>query len=120
MNQSLTKTEPSPRSDSFDWGRMTWLLDARRCPGAELSLAHMVLEAGKSAPRHCHPDCQEALHLLTGRIELQLGSGLHLLEAGDSALIPEGIAHSLRNRGRVPAELIIAYGSGARRFEALP
>ncbi len=119
MNQSLTKTEQEPRLESFDWGSMTWLLDAESCPGAELSLARMTLEAGRAAPRHRHPDCQEALHLLSGTVELRVGADSRLMEAGESALIPEGAAHDLRNPGGRPAVLMIAYRSGARRYEAI-
>ena len=119
MNQSLTKTARAPRLESFDWGSMTWLLDAESCAGAGLSLARMTLEASRTAPRHRHPDCQEALHLLSGTVELRIGTDSRLLEAGGSALIPKGIAHSLRNPGSAPAVLMIAYGSGARRYEAL-
>ncbi len=119
MNQSLTKTERAPRREAFDWGSMTWLLDGESFPGADLSLARMVLEPGRAAPRHRHPDCQEALHLLEGKVELNVGAECRVLEAGDSALVPAWAGHSLRNAGSAPAVLVIAYGSGARRFEAL-
>ncbi len=119
MNQSLTKTTPEARQEFFDWGSMTWLLDADSCAGAEISLARMTLEAGRAGPRHRHPGCQEALHLLAGSVELQVGSESLKLEAGDSALVPEGQPHSLRNPGQVPAVLMIAYGAGARHYEAL-
>ena len=119
MNQSLTKMERVPRLESFDWGSMTWLLDAESCPGADLTLARMVLEPGRAAPAHRHPDCQEALHLLAGTVELHIGAERRLLEAGDSALIPLGAEHGLRNPGGEPAVLMVAYGSGARRYEAV-
>jgi len=119
MNQSLTKTAQRPRQETFDWGCMIWLLDASGCAGADISLARMTLEPGRAAPQHRHPDCQEALHLLAGTVELRIGSECRALEAGDSALVPAGLAHSLRNPGRVPAVLMIAYGSGARRYETL-
>ena len=119
MNQSLTITAQGPREESFDWGRMTWLLDADICAGAAISLARMILEAGRAAPPHRHPDCQEALHLLAGKVELRVGEEYRVLEAGETALIAAGQPHSLRNPGRVPALLMIAYESGARRYEAL-
>ncbi len=112
-------TVQGPREESFDWGRMTWLLDAGICTGADITLARMTLEAGRAAPPHRHPDCQEALHLLAGRVELQVGGESRILEAGESALIFAGQPHSLRNPGRIPAVLMIAYGSGTRRYEAL-
>ena len=46
-----------PREESFDRGRMTWLLDAGMCTGTDISLARMTLEAGRAAPPHRHPDC---------------------------------------------------------------
>ena len=119
MNQSLTKMAQTPWLESFDWGSMTWLLDAESCPGADLTLARMVLEPGGAAPAHRHPNCQEALHLLTGTVELRIAGQCRLLETGDSALIPLGIAHALRNPGGVPAVLMVAYGAGARRYEAV-
>ena len=120
MNQSLTIPAQVPREESFDWGRMTWLLDADVCAGADISLARMTLEAGRAAPPHRHPNCQEALHLLAGRVELRVGDQCRVLEAGESALVSAGQPHSLRNPDRVPAVLMIAYGSGTRRYDPLP
>ncbi len=119
MNQSLTMTEAHPRLEVFDWGEMAWLLDADSCAGADLSLARMTLRPDCAAPRHRHPDCQEALHLLSGRVELRVDGAVRVLEAGDTALVPEGRPHDLRNPGSRPAVLMIAYGSGARRYEPL-
>ena len=119
MNQSLTIPAQGPREESFDWGRMTWLLDAENCAGAGISLARMTLEAGRAAPPHRHPNCQEALHLLAGKVELRIGDECRFLEAGESALVSAGQPHSLRNPGRVPAVLMIAYGSGTRRYDPL-
>ncbi len=93
MNQSLTIPAQGPREESFDWGRMTWLLDAEICAGAGISLA--------------------------GKVELRIGDECRFLEAGKSALISAGQPHSLRNPGRVPAVLMIAYGSGTRRYDPL-
>jgi quercetin dioxygenase-like cupin family protein len=52
-------------------------------PGAEPKVVQLKLPAEERVEPHRHPDRQIVLHLLSGRLELQLDDDVHELNAGD-------------------------------------
>ncbi|MEI9897946.1 MAG: cupin domain-containing protein [Chthoniobacter sp.] len=58
-----------------------------------MSFGRSTIRAGHSNPRHRHPNCDEILHLLRGRLEHTQGQHLCVLEPGDTVCIPKGIWH---------------------------
>jgi len=96
---------------------MVWLMEDRIEADAGLSLARMTVDPGVTSEAHRHPDCSEAVHLLSGRIEQRRGDLWVELAAGDTLLIPAGATHQTRNSGTAPAVLMVAYSSGSRIYE---
>ena len=100
-----------------DWGSLCWLA-SRKIGNAEgLTLGRVVIRPGMSNPRHIHPDCEEALYLLTGRLEHSMGDQKVILEAGDTIVLDAGIPHDARNIGDEDADMIVVYSSCVRGFE---
>jgi len=99
------------------WGSMEWLVDAGLQPGARLSLARMRVEAGQCSAMHRHPDCDEAVHVLSGDVEQRVGDRLLRLGPGESAHIPAGLAHCSRALGDQAAVLLVAYSAGERIYQ---
>ncbi len=99
------------------WGSMEWLVDAGLQPGARVSLARMVVLAGCVSERHRHPNCDEAVYVISGRIEQQVGPSLTTLGPGDGIHIPAGAAHCSRALGDQDAVLIVAYSAGERIYQ---
>ena len=97
---------------------MHWLMEDAIAPGAEVSLARMVVAPGVLTEAHAHPNCTETVHLLSGTIEQRSGERCTEMRAGDTALIPRRTVHQTRNVGPEPAEMIIAYSAGTRLYEA--
>ena len=95
---------------------MQWLMEDAIDPRAGLSLARMTVAPGVTSPVHRHPDCSEAVHVLCGRIEQRRGGDWLPLKAGETILIPPGALHQTRNVGPEPAELMVAYSTGARVY----
>jgi len=95
---------------------MQWLMEDAIDPQAGLSLARMTVAPGVTSPAHRHPDCSEAVHVLSGRIEQRRGSDWLPLEPGETVLIPRGALHQTRNVGSEVAELMVAYSNGARIY----
>ena len=96
---------------------MDWLMEDAIEAGAGVSLARMTVAPGITSEAHRHPNCTEAVHLLSGRVEQRRGEEWMTLEPGDTMLIPQGIVHQTRNIGDAPAVLMVAYSSGARIYE---
>ena len=99
------------------WGR--FVLGAARSLGNSTSLTfgRVTIHAGMSNPRHRHPNCDEILHVLSGRLEHSLGDELFVMEAGDTISIPEGIWHQARAIGEQDAEIVICFSSADRITE---
>lgn len=97
---------------------MQWLMEDAITPDAGLSLARMTVAPGVTSQAHRHPDCSEAVHLLSGRVDQRRGDDWVPLAVGETLLIPAGAVHQTRNCGTDTAVLMVAYSSGARIYEA--
>lgn len=104
----------------FPWGTMEWIAAASLGNTSDVSVAKMVLQAGQDSPRHFHPNCDEVLHLVAGSVELFTDKDeLSCLKAGDSAVLPQGLSHALRNPSNQDAVILISYASGCRKYQQL-
>lgn len=55
---------------------------------------------GQAAPWHMHPGAQEILYLVEGSLTVEVeGQGTKAITAGDIALTPAEVPHSVRNTG---------------------
>jgi len=96
---------------------MQWLMEDIIQDGAGLSLARMVVSAGTTSETHCHPDCNEVIHVLSGNIRQMCDQRITTAQKGDTIFIPQGALHHTENIGKEPAVLMIAYSSGSRVYE---
>jgi quercetin dioxygenase-like cupin family protein len=99
------------------WGSMEWLVEDALQPGASLSLARMTVHAGRTSQAHRHPNCDEAVHVLSGRVEQRIGDRLVTLGQGDSAHIPADTVHCSTALGQQDAVMVVAYSAGRRIYE---
>lgn len=97
---------------------MTWLMEDAIHEGAGLSLAKMAVAPGIVSEVHHHPNCTEAIHLLSGSVLQRRGDEWIRLAAGDTILIPVGAAHQTRNDGTETAVMMVAYSAGSRIYVA--
>ena len=97
------------------WGRLRWLVDGERCPGAGMTLGVVEIAPGESNQRHMH-DCEEVLYLIAGELEHAIGDEWVRLRAGDAIRIPKGTPHQARNVGGSTARMVVAYDSPRRGF----
>jgi len=99
------------------WGSLMWLA-SRKIGNAEgLTIGRVIIKKGKSNPKHSHPNCEEALYLLRGKLEHTIGDETVVLEAGDTIVLDAGIPHNATNIGEEDADMIVAYSSGGRAFQ---
>ena len=99
-----------------DWGTMEWLVDDAIIADAEVSVARMTLKDGGTAEAHSHSNCNEVIHLLSGRIEQSIGDERYVMEPGDTAFVPQGSRHRSRNLGSGDAVMIVSYSAGTRIY----
>ena len=57
-------------------------------------------------PPHSHNDCEECIHVLSGRGLFCTDDAKHALQPGDTILVPPGELHVTRNTGDTPLVLL--------------
>jgi quercetin dioxygenase-like cupin family protein len=103
-----------------DWGTLCWLASREQGGLEGLTVGCVTLNPGRCNPRHSHPNCDEVLHVLAGRLEHSVGDRVFTLHDGDTLTIPAGVPHQARNIGPGIADMIVACSSGAREFRLEP
>jgi quercetin dioxygenase-like cupin family protein len=99
----------------FDWGALTWYASAALGNSDHLTVGLCEIRPGCANPRHHHPNCEEVLRVIRGRIvHTGPGGSEVVLEAGDTITIPSGCVHNARNVGDEPALLSICFSSPNR------
>ncbi|HPD14519.1 MAG TPA: cupin domain-containing protein [Planctomycetota bacterium] len=102
------------------WGSLTWLAGRGIGNAQGLTLGRVVIRRGMSNPRHSHPNCEEALYLLRGRLRHTMGDAQVVLEPGDTLVLDAGVPHNATSIGEEDAEMVVAYSSGDRGFRTEP
>jgi quercetin dioxygenase-like cupin family protein len=102
------------------WGRLVWSASRQIGNSQTMSFGRVTIRAGEENPRHRHPNCDEILHLLSGRLEHSLAGKKIIMEAGDTIAIPQGAWHQARSIGDVDAEIVICFSSAERLTEMAP
>jgi quercetin dioxygenase-like cupin family protein len=99
-----------------DWGRLTWLASGRLGNSAEVTVGQCLIRPGKASPRHSHPNCEEVLYVLAGRIAHTADGGREAeLSINDVVSVPPNVAHNARNIGAQDAVLAISFSSPERQ-----
>lgn len=101
--------------ESFDWGRLQWLVAGRTLPGCEQTFGVSTIAAGGRNPLHYHPNCEEVLYVVAGRCEHRFNDRWETMGVGDAAVIPAGMRHQLTNPGPDDVVCIIAFSSPDRQ-----
>jgi quercetin dioxygenase-like cupin family protein len=82
-----------------------------------MTFGRVIIRAGHENPRHRHPNCDEILHVISGRLEHTLGEGWVTMEPGDTISIPQGVWHQARALGGADVEAVICFSSPDRATE---
>jgi len=98
------------------WGGIIWTASGQVGNSKTMSFGRVTIRAGLENPRHRHPNCDEILHVISGRIEHLLGENCFMMEAGDTISIPQGVWHQARAVG-VDAVIAICFSSPDRLTE---
>jgi quercetin dioxygenase-like cupin family protein len=98
------------------WGQLVWTASGQIGNSISMSFGRVVIRAGQENPRHRHPNCDEILHVVSGRIEHTLGEEIFSMGPGDSISIPQGVWHQARALGE-DAVIVICFNSSDRLTE---
>jgi len=114
---ALSASAITPHRITENWGSLTWLASQQIGNSQDLTLGHVIIKPGESNPRHCHPNCEEVLYLLSGRLEHSVAEKKITASAGDVFTVGPGIYHHATNTGSEDAHMIVAYSEGNREMQ---
>lgn len=95
-------------------GALTWFASRQLGNSEAMTVGRATLPPGGMNPRHYHPNCEEVLHVLHGKILHTMGDDEDTLSSGDTITIPAGVVHNARNLGDTDALLLICFSSADR------
>jgi mannose-6-phosphate isomerase-like protein (cupin superfamily) len=107
--RSQNKVEEQP------WGRLTWYVSGALGNSETLTVGQALIRPGHENPRHYHPNCDEVLRVVRGRIRHTMGDRTVEMSEGDTVSIPTGMPHNARNIGTEDAVLDISFSSADRK-----
>mgnify|MGYP001298711877 CR=1 FL=1 len=96
------------------WGRLVWHVSAAQGNSELLTTGLCFIDPGMANDRHLHPDCEEVLTVIRGRIVHSWNDRNVEMGEGDVIVIPPHVVHNARNIGDTIAELGIAFSSAYR------
>jgi quercetin dioxygenase-like cupin family protein len=111
----LIKSEDLQYVDA-EWGQLTWFANDQLGNTDYLTLGRCILYPNQANPRHYHPNCDEVLTVIQGKIRHTWINGEDVeMSEGDTITIPRGMMHQARNIGPGNAVLLIAFTSANRQ-----
>lgn len=97
------------------WGELFWHTSAELKNSRTMTTGTAVLRSGASNPRHFHPNCDEILHVVSGKIRHTMNEVTVEMGPGDTVSIPKGVIHNATNIGDGDAVLAISFDSAYRQ-----
>jgi quercetin dioxygenase-like cupin family protein len=109
------------RRQQLDWGTLAWFSGPTSSGSEKLVVLEVTLFPGCGHNFHKHPQQDESIYVIEGRIEQWIDRERRVLGPGDSAFIPAGEVHASFNVGPQPAKLLAILGPcvGAEGYELL-
>jgi quercetin dioxygenase-like cupin family protein len=93
-----------------DWGRLGWLSNPPNTGAKQLTVIDVNLDPGKGHNFHKHPDQEEVILVVVGKVEQWVDQEKRILGPGDSAFIPGDVVHASFNVGDTPAKIVAILG----------
>lgn len=90
-----------------------WLCRPGQTEAKDLAIVEAEFGIGQGHGFHTHPELEECIYVLSGRIEQWVDRERSVLEAGDLAHIPKGMAHATFNAGQTPARILAILSPGS-------
>jgi quercetin dioxygenase-like cupin family protein len=98
------------KPEVLDWGRLAWLSNPPNTGAKDLTVIDVTLLPGKGHDFHKHPDQEEVIYVVAGRVEQWVDREKRSLGPGDSAFIPASVVHASFNTGDAEAKVVAILG----------
>jgi quercetin dioxygenase-like cupin family protein len=103
-------TRATIEQTNLDWGSTAFLSNPTTTGASQLTVMEVILMPGNGHNFHKHPDQEEVICVIEGRIEQWLERERTELGPGEAVFIPADVVHASFNVGNVPAKLMVTLG----------
>jgi quercetin dioxygenase-like cupin family protein len=97
-------------TNRHDWGTTKFHCHGASTGGRQLAVLEAVFEPGGGHAFHMHPEQEELLYVVSGRVEQWVDREMRILGSGESAFIPAGVVHASHNAGEGQSRLLAIFG----------
>jgi len=98
-----------PREE-LDWGKLGWLCRPPETGNKNLTVIDVDLNPGMGHDFHRHPDQEEVIYCIKGKVEQWINDEKRILGPGDSVYIDADVVHATFNIDDEPAHLLAILG----------
>ena len=98
------------RREGVPWGSLAWLSSPADSGAQSLVVVEVDLDPGAGHSFHRHPNQEEVIYVLAGRVEQWIDKERRTLTSGDSAVIGRDVVHASFNVGADRARLLAVLG----------
>jgi quercetin dioxygenase-like cupin family protein len=114
-DEPLLTTSAAYQVEEYSWGKLMWAISGALGNSEQLTVGWCLLAPGQANPRHYHPNCDEVLVVVEGRIVHSWNSKEIEMSEGDLISLPQGVIHNARNIDDRHARLLICFSSADRQ-----
>lgn len=120
MTEQNVRAHLAPWSDAtietVGWnGHLVWMVSGALGNSDKLTVGRCYIEPGGANPRHYHPNCDEVLHVIQGRLRHTAGDEVVEMGPGDTISIPANVVHNATNIGEEEAVMVISFSTPDRQ-----
>lgn len=95
--------------DQHDWGHGHWISHPPSMGAKQLTVLEGTIVPGQGHSFHKHPDQEEVLYVVAGKVEQWIDKEKQILGPGDAAFIPAGTVHASFTVGQTDAKVIAIF-----------
>jgi len=92
------------------WGQSRTMVDPGSTGGRNLVVLEASFNPGSAHAFHRHPQQEEVIYVVEGRVEQWVDRETRELGPGDMAFIPAGVVHASYNVGEGVAKILAIFG----------
>ena len=94
----------------LDWGKLRWMSHPPSTGAGQLTVIEVNISPGEGHDFHKHPDQEEVIYCISGKVEQWLDREKRILGPGDSVFIGADVVHASFNVGDDDAQLLAILG----------
>ena len=95
--------------EAMYFGTLRWLSHPKSTAARQITAIDVVIVPGQGHAFHKHPDQEEILFVVAGKLEQWVESEKRMLGPGDAVFIPKGMVHASFNAGSDDLRMFVVF-----------